>query len=120
MDQSSVPQFHEIFARQAQCLANRDIDGLMALYHPEAEWIRFQGVLVGREKIRETIEQYMKLDLEFVEMNEYIHGDDVVMVRSTMKVQGHTEVAFGIYVIRDGLIWRQTGAVEGGMRTYVH
>jgi hypothetical protein len=61
------------------------------------------GSVVGG-KIRETITQYMALDLKFVGMNEYIYSGGVGMVRPTMKVKGETEVAFGIYVIRHGKI----------------
>lgn len=112
-------ELHPIFMKQGEYLAQGDLDGLMSLYHDDAVWIRFQGVVVGKENIREKIAKYWEQNLEFVEMNEYIHNDDTIMVRSTMKVNGEVEVAFGIYVIRDGKIWRQTGAVEGGMRDFV-
>jgi hypothetical protein len=118
MSTSAIPAPHPVFLKQVEALGRQDLDALMDLYHPEAEWIRFQGVIRGRAAIRELISRYWELNLEFVEMNEYVHTDDVIMTRSTMAVQGEPLVTFGIYVLKDGLFWRITGADEGGARDW--
>jgi len=116
MAEMDMSKLHPIFLSQAECLARRDLDGLVNLYHPDAEVLRYDGIRRGRDEIRTMLEQYMNLDLAFVTLNEYIATADTILVRGTMKVKGEPEVSCGTYVLRDGKIWRQTGAVEGGAR----
>lgn len=118
MTTETPPRIHPIFAKQIECTARKDLDGLVDLYHPEAEWVRFAGVLKGRDEIRDLLAKYWELDLEFVSMDEYIESEDTIMTRSTMRVKGDEVVAFGFYVIRDGMIWRQAGGDEGGSRDW--
>ncbi len=115
---SPMPELHPVFAKMVNCLMTNDSDALMELYHPEAEWTRFQKVVRGRAEIRELIDDYSKLGLTFVEVNEYVHTDDTIMTRSTMAVDGEQIVAFGAYVIKDEMIWRVFGADEGGARNW--
>ena len=109
---------HPVFQEQIRYTAARDLDGMMTLYHPDAEWIRFTGVLKGHDQIREALARYWQIDLEYVAMNEYVQTDDTVMMRGTLRVNGEEVVTFGVYVLRDGLIWRQCGADEGGTRNW--
>lgn len=113
-----IPPIHPIFAKQMEFTTTKNLDGLVSLYHPEAQWVRFAGVLEGRGEIRALLEKYWDLDLEFVELNEYISSDDTIMTRSTLKVKGDTVVAFGLYVLKDDMIWRQAGGDEGGSRDW--
>jgi len=113
-----MSKLHPMFLRQAECLAKRDLDALLELYHPEAEFIRFNGIARGRGEIRPILEKYLAAELEFVKLNEYVHTGDTILLRSTMKVKGRPETSCGTYVLRDGKIWRQTGAIEGGMREW--
>ncbi|MEU3260636.1 nuclear transport factor 2 family protein [Streptomyces albidoflavus] len=118
MSTDAETTLHPLFAEMVRCTAERDLDGLLKLYHPEAEWVRFTGTVRGHDEIRELLSRYWELDLQHVEMNEFIQTDDTVMMRGTMKVRGETVVTFGVYVLRDGLIWRQCGADEGGTRDW--
>ena len=118
MSQPDTVEIHPIFAKQAGFLAVRDLDGLMECYHPEAMVVRFQGILTGRDEIRTMIQEYLDMDMQYVEMLEYVHTDDTILMRGVMKVKGVEEIGFGTYVLRDGLIWRQTSGSEGGMRDW--
>jgi len=111
---ATTSDVHPVFAAMAEATAKGDFEALVELYHPDAEWARFQGVLRGRAEIREVLERYWTLGVEFVSMDEYIHSGDTIMTRSTMTIKGTTEVAFGAYVVKDGMLWRIFGAVEGG------
>lgn len=113
-----MSKLHPIFLSQAECLARRDLDALLNLYHLDAEVLRFDGISRGREEIRTMLAKYLELDLEFVALNEYIETSDTILLRSTMKVKGEPESSCGTYVLRDGKIWRQTGAIEGGARNW--
>jgi len=116
MTEIDMSKLHPIFLSQAELLARRDVDGLVNLYHAEAEVLRFDGIKRGRSEIRTMLERYLELDLEFVKLNEYVATADTILLRGTMKVNGEIEISCGTYVLRDGKIWRQTGAIEGGAR----
>jgi hypothetical protein len=109
-----MSKLHPIFLSQAECLARRDLDGLMELYHADAEVVRFDGISRGRDEIKSMLKKYMDLQLEFVELNEYVATAETILLRGTMRVEGEKEISCGTYVLRDGKIWRQTGAIEGG------
>lgn len=113
-----MSKLHPIFLKQAECLGRRDLDALMELYHPDAEFLRFDGIARGHAQIRPMLEKYLELNLEFVALNEYVEASDTILLRSTMKVKGEPESSCGTYVLRDGKIWRQTGAIEGGARNW--
>jgi SnoaL-like protein len=110
----TAPEMHPVFSKMVQCLATNDTEALMDLYHPEVEWTRFQKVVRGREEVRQLLDDYSELGMAFVAVNEYVHTDDTIMTRTTMTVKGREIVAFGAYVIRDGMVWRVFGADEGG------
>jgi hypothetical protein len=119
-DQSGgqAPQLHPVFAKQVECLMRNDFDALLETFHPEIVSMRFQGPIYGREAARDLLRQYEGLDMEFVGIEEYVHCDDMVMTRTKLRVKGEEIVAFGAYVIRDGMIWRQFGCDEGGVRDW--
>ncbi|WP_328902115.1 MULTISPECIES: nuclear transport factor 2 family protein [unclassified Streptomyces] len=104
------PELHPVFVKQLDALARHDLDALMEVYHPDAEWVRFQGVAKGHEAIRALIARDWERGLDFVGMHEYIHTDDTIMARCVMAVGGEKVVASGSFVLRDGMIWRVTGA----------
>ncbi|WP_175483025.1 hypothetical protein [Actinokineospora iranica] len=38
----------------------------------------------------------------------------LIMTCGAMRIDGRAEAAFGVYVLKDGKLWRIFGAVEGG------
>ena len=114
----AAPQLHPVFAKQIDCLMRQDFDALLETFHPEIVSLRFQGPVYGREGARDLLNQYEGLDMEFVGIEEYAHCDDMIMTRTTLRVKGEEIVAVGSYVIRDGMIWRQFGCDEGGVRDW--
>jgi hypothetical protein len=115
---SPMPQLHPVFAKQIECLMNNDFDALLETFHPEIVSLQFRGPIYGREGARALLRKYEGLEMEFVGIEEYVHGDDMILTRTKMKVKGEEVVAFGAYVIRDGMIWRQFGCDEGGVRDW--
>jgi hypothetical protein len=113
-----VPELHPVFATQIECLMRKDFDGIMDTLHPEIVSMQFNGPLYGREAARDHIREYETRDIQFVSIEEYAHCDDMIMTRTTLRVNGEDVVAFGAYVIRDGMIWRQFGCDEGGSRDW--
>ncbi len=118
MEKLDLSGCHPIFVRQIDCLQNKDIDGLIETYHPDAVVVRFQGVLTGIEEIGETFGRYMDIQARYEQLLEYTHTDDTIFMRALMSVRGERELGFGAYVLKDGLIWRQVAGIEGGMRDW--
>jgi hypothetical protein len=111
-------QIHPVFARQIDAASRGDLDAMLAVYHPEITSLRFQGPVVGRGGAQDLLNQYAGLDVKVIGVEEYVHTDDMIMTRTKMQVKGEEIVAFGAYVIRDGMIWRQFGCDEGGVRNW--
>jgi hypothetical protein len=118
MTMTEMPELHPVFAKQIDCMMRDDKKGLMEIYHPEVESLRFQGVLKGREAISDLLVKYEELKPEFVKVLEYVHSEDMIMTRTILRIKGEEIVAVGSYVIRDGMIWRQFGCDEGGVRDW--
>ncbi|WP_432248693.1 nuclear transport factor 2 family protein [Streptomyces sanyensis] len=118
MSELDLSHCHPVFVRQIDCLQRADIDGLMETYHPEAEVIRFQGILRGSAEIKETFGRYMHIQARYERLLEYTHTDDTIFMRAEMSVRGEQEIGFGAYVLKDGVIWRQVAGIEGGMREW--
>lgn len=114
----AMPELHPVFMKQIECLATGDYGALLETFHPEIVSLRFQGPLYGRKAAGDLLRQYEGLDMEFVGIEEYAHCEDMILTRTKLRVQGEEIVAFGAYVIRDGMIWRQFGADEGGVRDW--
>ena len=115
---TEMPELHPVFAKQIDCMMRDDKKGLMEIYHPEVESLRFQGVLKGREAISDLLVKYEELKPEFVKVLEYVHSEDMIMTRTILRIKGEEIVAVGSYVIRDGMIWRQFCCDEGGVRDW--
>jgi hypothetical protein len=114
----AMPELHPVFAKQIQALMTGDMDALMEIYHPEVVSMQIRGPIYGREGIRELLAKYATLNMEFVAVNEYVHNEDMIFTRTTMRVKGEEIVAVGAYVIKDDMIWRQFGCDEGGFRDW--
>ena len=80
---TEMPELHPVFAKQIDCMMRDDKKGLMEIYHPEVESLRFQGVLKGREAISDLLVKYEELKPEFVKVLEYVHSEDMIMTRWT-------------------------------------
>lgn len=118
MAEIDLTRVHPIFAAQIKCMAERDLDGLMDTYHPEAVVIRFQGILSGAEEIRNTFGKYIDIGARYVALREYAQSEDTIFVRALMQVRDETEIGVGMYVLKDGRIWRQAAGIEGDMRDW--
>jgi hypothetical protein len=115
---NGMPQLHPVFAKQLEALATGDFDALLQTFHPDIVSLSFRGPLYGREEAHALLRKYEGLEMEFLGIEEYVHCADMIMTRTKMRVEGQEIVAFGAYVIRDGMIWRQFGCDEGGSRDW--
>jgi ketosteroid isomerase-like protein len=108
MPELGTTALHPVFVRQLDSLANRDIDGLVDNYTPDATLIRFDGVATGIDEVRDALTGYLSVRPELVELTDYVDSGDTIFYRARMTLNGQPENAFGTLVIRDDKIWRQT------------
>jgi hypothetical protein len=108
MPEIQLQSLHPAFQRQMAALESRNLEDLLANYHPQAALLRFEGASEGLAQIREVFTGYLSLKPELVELTQYIETDDTIFYRAIMNLGGEPEHAFGTLVIRDGKVWRQT------------
>lgn len=88
----------------------RDIDAVLALYHPEVQYNDFfQNRCMGRDALRDYLHATMPSGPEdFLEHNDRIRVDgDTAFIQYAIRVAGGgTFRASEAITVRDGLIWR--------------
>jgi ketosteroid isomerase-like protein len=89
-----------------------DVDGMLANYHPDAQILRLPDVVSkGRDEIRKFLEGYLAMKPKIVEVIAIEEADDTVLYHSKIDLGGRTLGIVGTWVLRDGLIWRQTAVI---------
>ena len=128
-----TPLTAQIVLRYHLCWKHRDLDGVMALYHPQVRYHDFfQNRVLGYAELRE----YVAACLPHQQGEDIVHSDRIRVDGCTAFIQyqvtvqgGEGLVAFQsseAITVRDGLIWqvneyatlvRQDGRVGNGGRT---
>ncbi|AUW06097.1 YybH family protein [Vibrio campbellii] len=79
----------ELHALFAQYFANKDLEGLGTLFHPDAVLVvdKEGNQARGREEIKQVLKGYMNGDVDMLTKSVSIHiNDDVAMVRSDWEI----------------------------------
>jgi hypothetical protein len=89
-----------------------DIDGMLVNYHPEAQIMRLPDVVArGRAEVRKFLVDYVALKPEIVEIISIDESEDTVLYHSKLNIGGNILGIVGTWVLRDGLVWRQTAVL---------
>lgn len=103
----------ETVMRYHLCWKHRDLDGVMALYHPEIQYHDFfQNRTLGLEELREYVRSSMPRDPdEALEHSDRIRVDgDTAFIQYQVTLRGGRGLvsfrASEALTVRDGLIWR--------------
>ena len=100
-----------LFARQLAALGAGDLDALMDNYAEDAVLVRADRTARGREEVRALMAAYLGSKPEMTAPPEVTVTADVVLYRARMRLGGAEMATVGTFVLRDGLIWRQTMGV---------
>ena len=101
-----------LFQKDLDQLRAGDVDGMLSNYHPDAQIMRLPDTVArGRSEVRAFLEGYVALRPRIVEVLAIEEADDSVLYHSTIEIGGNTLAIVGTWVLRDGLIWRQTAAL---------
>ena len=96
-----------VLDRQMELITNRDIDGLMAQYHPEAVLLRFDRVAHGLDEIRTLLATYLGEMPTVKSLDAFAEDEDTLSYQATMQMGEAVVRSYGAWVLKDGKIWRQ-------------
>ncbi|MGC7840051.1 nuclear transport factor 2 family protein [Pseudomonas wayambapalatensis] len=110
---AQTPLTAEVVMRYHLCWKHRDLDGVMALYHPEIQYHDFfQNRVLGFDELRE----YVRVSLPHEAGEDIVHSDRIRVDGCTAFIQyqvtvqgGEGLVAFQsseAITVKDNLIWR--------------
>jgi len=102
-----------IFDRQTDFIRNRDLEGLTGQYSEDAILLRFDTESVGQQAIRQFFASYLETDPQVLTVDAYTEADEMLSYQSTMSVDGAEVRTYGIWIVRDGKIWRQFAGAIG-------
>jgi ketosteroid isomerase-like protein len=98
----------EFLAQQVSLLGAGDTGSLAERYAPDAVFVRFDRIAVGREQIKRLFDDYLRQQPDISSMDGLQVTDDVVLYQAAETLDGALKTAVGTLVFRDGLVWRQT------------
>ncbi|MEY9964901.1 ketosteroid isomerase-like protein [Streptacidiphilus sp. MAP12-16] len=108
----SATQVPAMFEKDLAQLRSGDIEGMLSNYHPDAQIMRLPDtVATGTTEIRAFLEDYVALNPKIIEVMAILQADDCVLYHSTIEIAGNVLGIVGTWVLRDGLIWRQTAVI---------
>lgn len=102
---------HPVLARQIELIAARDLDGLMDQYADDAQLVRFDRAVSGRDALREFFAGYLELGPRVVSVERHTTAGDALAYEAIVELGGKPTRTYGALVLRDGRIWRQFAAV---------
>jgi ketosteroid isomerase-like protein len=108
MSETSTPQ--RFLEQQVSLLGAGDTAGLAQRYAPDATFVRFDRIAVGREEIKQLFDDYLRQKPDISTMDALQVTDDVIFYQAAETLDGALKTAVGTLVFRDGLVWRQTVA----------
>lgn len=101
-----------MFAEDLAQMRAGDVEGMLANYHPDVRILRLPNIVAnGKDEARAFLEDYVALKPTIVEVISIDQSDDIILYHSTINVGGNDLDLVGTWVLRDGLIWRQTAVI---------
>jgi hypothetical protein len=100
-----------LLSEQVALLEVGDARGLAKRYHPEAIVLHKAGAVKGAEAILELFTQAASSPRRTVKATEVCRTADTLVYDVIQDIGGDTIRIVGTFVLRDGLIWRQSSIV---------
>lgn len=111
MAQTQLPP---LLDKQIAQLRAHDLDGMMNNYDPDAVVARPGATATGKAEIRAFFQAYLDLEPEIVEVMTADQSDDIILYYAKIGIGGKVHADVGTWILRDGLIWRQTAVLVSG------
>ena len=104
-------QLPDLLSRQIAFIHAGDLDGLMTQYAPNARLVRADLQVTGADAIRDVMATYLAQSPRVESVESFGFLDDTLVYVATLRVGEATVTGVGSFVLRGGLIWRQTAAL---------
>ena len=106
-------QHQDIYDRQIECLKAGDLDGLMDQYAEDAQLIRFDMVVTGKEALRTFFADYIAhiKPFELVSTDKYTDTEDAMFFEATVSANGNTLRVYDVFMIEEGKIKRHFAGI---------
>ena len=106
----------DVLDRHLKSFADRDVEGVMADYSPEAVLFVPDGPLLGSDAIRPLfqalVSEFAKPGSSFAIEQQYIEGDHAYILWSAETADNWYEFATDTFVVRNGKIVAQSFAAK--------
>ena len=101
----------EVLAHHFKCFADRDLDGIMSDYAPDALFFTPEGVLRGPEAIRgvfgKLFGEFAKPGASLASKSRLVEGDYVYTVWTAETPDNSYELANDVFAVQNGMIQMQ-------------
>lgn len=106
----------EVLDRHLKSFAERDVDGLLADYSPDAKFFVPTGLLRGPDEIRPVFEalvsEFAKPGSSFAMQHQCVDGDHAYILWTAETADNSYEFATDTFVVRNGKIVAQSFAAK--------
>jgi ketosteroid isomerase-like protein len=107
----SVSKLPALLDKQIGQLKAGDLDAMMKNYHEDAVVMRPGAIARGKEEIREFFAEYLKMDPRIEDIMTADSSEDIILYYATIGIGDEHHKDVGTWVLKDGLIWRQTAVL---------
>jgi hypothetical protein len=94
--------------RHTELIMDKNLDGMMANYHPEAVVVRPGAAYRGLAEIRPFFAAYLGITPRVAEIYAADGTEDLIVYHARMSTDHGDQDGVGTLALRDGLVWRQT------------
>jgi len=106
-------QHQDIYDRQIECLKTGDLDGLMDQYTDDAQLIRFDMVVSGKEALRAFFAEYIAhiQPFELVSTDKYTDTENSMFFEATVSANGNPVRVYDVFILEEGKISRHFAGI---------
>lgn len=111
-----MSQAQKVIERYYELLSNGDIDNVLAMYTPDAEIVRYDGVAATPDELRHYFEQHVQRNpgLHLRQIDRVLEADDVLLWDALVDTDnGIVQVVHVVIVDEDGRFRRHIPGMRG-------
>jgi ketosteroid isomerase-like protein len=97
--------------KQIGQLKAHDLDAMVLNYCEDAVVMRPGAVARGKTEIRDFFAEYLKMDPRIDEIMVAESTEDIILYYAKIRIGDEVHKDVGTWVLRNGLIWRQTAVL---------
>jgi len=107
----SATKLPALLDKQIGQLKAGDLDAMILNYHEDAVVMRPGAVARGKYEIRDFFAEYLKLNPQIEDIMIAESTEDIILYYATIGIGGEHHKDVGTWVLKDGLIFRQTAVL---------